>query len=691
MNGEASDATTEANGLQQQEIGPSGASLLNEIARSSSRPPQEQINGTNGDALVNTPTQEQTTKGIDTTENDIVVGTPIVDETLNSDDFELARAAIAQAQSSAMKAREEPPQPTISIQSPDSATTTAKRRKKRKSIGQQRRRKQRPSNESTSTMEGDDEQVAPAAANQNGTSLIGGKSMQKAEPSMLATAETAPSSASLMQDALETFEETTGEAEDLPQQTSEISEMHDETVADAANDEESPLPPSAEDAEPMKSTASKRRRKRKSIGQKRRKSRTTTATNSQPQEDVEEEAGEGEEEAAEEEERPESEKATPVREESEDAEHTETESPSLLRQRRMKKAVPRKVVRTTEPAVSQKLDTRRSRSSDAASEVSDSEAEAPQASPVRKTAKKTKPSQPKQKKSRGPRPRRGSQEGSPVSQASQTSKPRVERRPMVPILVRRLTNLSALAPVTTKRRHEDDANDEAAESGEDGALVSSDDELGSRAKYPSRNGANPADVLAQFARESIASTLASIIGRIESLDAENAAAEGVDPATIKRDRRDWTLKHKAVEAYGEELETRLNEISDALEYNWVLDRRVKGVRVKEKQLRDRWTEVRQERERIARRMDAVRRKVWREREWDERHADLNRTIHDVELQLSRKKQGGDEEDGGKVTDGLDFLLQQMAETVGADGPGVLDEVKGFNRLLEQTVEALDGR
>lgn len=168
-----------------------------------------------------------------------------------------------------------------------------------------------------------------------------------------------------------------------------------------------------------------------------------------------------------------------------------------------------------------------------------------------------------------------------------TRKPRQPRGETVPVTVHRLANAALLGGELFESSDEDDANSP------DGASNIQPTGL------PSRGGVNPADVLAQICRETLEKTLTTLKTGIEN------------EANATR-RAEWTLRRKAVEAYGAELEGRLSDLSEMLDSNFMLSAKVKKAKRNMLDLRARLDHIRREREAVALRLDAVRREHARE-------------------------------------------------------------------------------
>jgi hypothetical protein len=225
--------------------------------------------------------------------------------------------------------------------------------------------------------------------------------------------------------------------------------------------------------------------------------------------------------------------------------------------------------------------------------------------------------------------------------------------PTFPILTHRLTNTGALPIIV------EEAEDQ----------LDSDDDLNlANTSFLDRAAPNAVDVLAQICRE----TVDSAISRMEA--STNSAA---GRAEAKR-------KRTALEAFGSELDSRLFDLSATVEHRLTLEARVRKSKREKADLQTRWVEVRQQREETALKCDAVRRKHWKnEAKGKERH-EMSEQLHTLEMVMEREKD--------EVEEGLEFMLRSVAGRVSsADGGGLLERVKEFNRHLERTAAVLEGR
>ncbi|KAL4885835.1 hypothetical protein BJY04DRAFT_214033 [Aspergillus karnatakaensis] len=260
------------------------------------------------------------------------------------------------------------------------------------------------------------------------------------------------------------------------------------------------------------------------------------------------------------------------------------------------------------------------------------------------------------------------QEEPTEEQPATKRKPRQPRGETVPVTVHRLANPFSLHGVLV---------DEFASENE--ADTPADDTNKQTAKQLSRGGVNPADVLAQICRETLEKTL-------------NSLKNGISNEANTAKRAEWTLRKKAVEAFGSELEGRLLDLSEMLDSNFMLGAKVKKAKRNMMDLRSRLDQVRREREAVALRMDAVRREHTKAEQAGLNRSTINHTLHNLDLALERGSRPTTEEK--PLTAGLEFRLRHMAQNVsstvaGARG-GLLNQIKSFNAQLEAVAKRLEG-
>ncbi|KAJ0423988.1 hypothetical protein BJY00DRAFT_30222 [Aspergillus carlsbadensis] len=248
-------------------------------------------------------------------------------------------------------------------------------------------------------------------------------------------------------------------------------------------------------------------------------------------------------------------------------------------------------------------------------------------------------------------------------------KPRQPRGETVPVTVHRLVNATSLGGEPAQ---DESASEEDAEAPEEMATRQTD-------KLPTRGGVNAADVLAQICRETLEKTLTTL-------------KNGIDNEANAARRQEWTIRRKAVEAFGTELEGRLFELSEMLDSNFMLGVKVKKAKRNMMDLRSRLDQVRREREAIALRTDAVRREHMIAEESRMARSTINHSLHNLDLALERGQNRtiGEEE---SLTAGLEFRLRNAAQNVSSTAPGthggILNQIKRFNAQLEATARQLE--
>ncbi|KAL4793174.1 hypothetical protein BDV19DRAFT_367111 [Aspergillus venezuelensis] len=290
-------------------------------------------------------------------------------------------------------------------------------------------------------------------------------------------------------------------------------------------------------------------------------------------------------------------------------------------------------------------------------EQPDREAELePQPQPEREQAKT------KRGRGRGPaaEPEEPAQADNTQTQPRAPKRKREPRGETVPITVHRLANAASLSGEILESTSEDERE--------------SPDEISNKqtTKLPTRGGVNPADVLAQICRETLEKTITTLKNGIAN---ENNTAK----------RAEWSLRRKAVEAFGSELEGRLFDLSQTLDSNFMLSAKVKKAKRNMMDLRARLDRVRREREAVALKMDAVRREHSKEEQAGLARSTINHSLHNLDLALERG-QGRSAEDE-RLTAGLEFRLRNTARNVSSTAPGaqggLLSQVKAFNAQLER--------
>lgn len=182
-----------------------------------------------------------------------------------------------------------------------------------------------------------------------------------------------------------------------------------------------------------------------------------------------------------------------------------------------------------------------------------------------------------------------------------------------------------------------------------------------------RGPANVIDILAQVCREVVANT-------VDHLGTSDQSS------TANRKR-----KRTALEAFGDDLDSRLFEMSAAVEDRLDLEARSRKVKREKADLQSRWIEVRRQREQVALRCDRVRREHWEDEQEREEKWHISESAYKAELELER---GEPEEE-----EGLEYLLRTVAGEVSnrSEGGGLLTKIRSVNAQLERMAGVLEGR
>ncbi|RYP41856.1 hypothetical protein DL767_000685 [Monosporascus sp. MG133] len=257
---------------------------------------------------------------------------------------------------------------------------------------------------------------------------------------------------------------------------------------------------------------------------------------------------------------------------------------------------------------------------------------------------------------------------SPAKQAQpKTQKPK--RKPSV-----RRRNDGEAIPITvqryTKHTHLNEDDTDA-------------DILNSDIPFANRGGVNVIDVLAQMCDEVIESSLETL---------HQAAAQAADSAA----KKEFRTKLRAIEAFQEELRTRLLEHTIALDTMHALKKRVRSVQKEKLALRSEILRIRAEREQVALKMDAVRIRHEREDRESLHLLNLSSAMHDIELAVDNGRSApelGPKDKKAADLANLELLISRVAgeATPDSDGGGNLQQIKDFNAFLERAAAALEGR
>ncbi|KAK6949466.1 hypothetical protein Daesc_009546 [Daldinia eschscholtzii] len=230
----------------------------------------------------------------------------------------------------------------------------------------------------------------------------------------------------------------------------------------------------------------------------------------------------------------------------------------------------------------------------------------------------------------------------------------------IPIIVQRYT----------KRMHlnEDDTN---------GDILNAD------IPFSNRGGVNVIDVLSQVCDEVVESSLETL---------HEAAVNAKDAAT----KKEFRTKLRALEAFKEELRTRLLEHTIALDTMHALKKRVRSVQKDKLALRTEIMRIRAEREEVALKMDAVRMRHETVNKETLRQLELSSAMDDIELAIENGKSApslNPKEKKAAELSNLELLISRVAGQAsdGSGSGGSLQQIKDFNAFLERTAAALERR
>ncbi|KAK4132419.1 hypothetical protein BT67DRAFT_385630 [Trichocladium antarcticum] len=238
---------------------------------------------------------------------------------------------------------------------------------------------------------------------------------------------------------------------------------------------------------------------------------------------------------------------------------------------------------------------------------------------------------------------------------------------------------SGSVPVTVQRFTKPRRAGDRTEGGEEAG----DDLLNGEIPFANRGGVNAVDVLSKLCEELVEAYMAKLEERLGA--AEDAAA-----------RREQKTMYRALEAFQEELRTRLLEHTIALDTLYGLRKRVRVAQKEKLALRDEILRVRAEREQVALRMDAIRIRHEAESKEALRHISLSSAMHDIDLAVEKGQAAPELSPAEQKTAdlaSLELLISRVADQActRSDGGGALRQIREFNAFLERAAGVLEGR
>ncbi|KAI0861096.1 hypothetical protein F4860DRAFT_476849 [Xylaria cubensis] len=272
---------------------------------------------------------------------------------------------------------------------------------------------------------------------------------------------------------------------------------------------------------------------------------------------------------------------------------------------------------------------------------------------VERPAKKRRPKQNKVSPAKQAQPK-------PIKERKKPSARRKSDGESIPVTVQRYTK-----PL----RQNDDDTDE--------------DILNGDIPFTDHKSPNVVDVMLQICEESIEKYLSV-------LHEEASQADG------SANRKIYRTKLRAVEAFQEELRTRLQAQTIALDNLRTLKKRVRATQKEKVSLRNEILRIRAEREQVDLKIDAVRMRHETANQESLHQLGLSSTMDDIELAVENGKMAPElnpKEQKRAELANLDLLISQITNQVSGtgEGGGTLKQIKDFNMFLERVAVALEGR
>ncbi|KAI0443211.1 hypothetical protein F4803DRAFT_550312 [Xylaria telfairii] len=210
-----------------------------------------------------------------------------------------------------------------------------------------------------------------------------------------------------------------------------------------------------------------------------------------------------------------------------------------------------------------------------------------------------------------------------------------------------------------------------------------EDILNAEIPFTDHKSPNVVDVMLQICEESIDKYLSL-------LHEEASQADG--PAN----RKIYRTRLRVVEAFQEELRTRLQAQTIALDNLRTLKKRVRATQKQKVSLRNEILKIRAEREQVALKIDAVRMRHEAANKETLHQLDLSSTMDDIELAVENGRMAPElnpKEQKRAGLANLDVLISQITNQVSVrgEGGGTLKQIKDFNLFLERVAVALEGR
>ncbi|KAH8682381.1 hypothetical protein BX600DRAFT_448411 [Xylariales sp. PMI_506] len=201
--------------------------------------------------------------------------------------------------------------------------------------------------------------------------------------------------------------------------------------------------------------------------------------------------------------------------------------------------------------------------------------------------------------------------------------------------------------------------------------------------FANRSSVNVVDVLSQMCDEVIDANLATL---------HDAAVN----AKVSATKKEYRTKLRALEAFQEELRTRLLEHTIALDALHGLQKRVRSIQKEKLSLRNEIIRIRSEREQVALKMDTIRMRHEADTKESLAQLHLSSTMHDIDLAVETGQAVAELQPKDQKTAelaNLELLVSRITGQVSAhgEGGGTLRQIQDFNAFLERAASALEAR
>ncbi|KAF5025665.1 hypothetical protein F66182_2271 [Fusarium sp. NRRL 66182] len=197
------------------------------------------------------------------------------------------------------------------------------------------------------------------------------------------------------------------------------------------------------------------------------------------------------------------------------------------------------------------------------------------------------------------------------------------------------------------------------------------------------SGETVVDVFSQVCLEVIDGTLAKVYETLASTE-------------DKEKKKECRIKIRALEAYKEELTSRLLQLAIHLNDWHTLRKRVRVVQREKLSLREEILRLKAEREQVALKMDAVRIKHEEDTKESKYRLDTSALMHDIDMAVERGRDAPElsraQEKKAELAN-LELLVARITDEASSasSAGGMLQQVKDFNAFLERAAIALESR